>query len=147
MKQKNRLKSRRVFLKTGIFITGAVAIGTGLNYAIRPDTQSIAGILTHYLDYPDLAIQLGSSLIKNEPALAQLTIEQMTELALQDVGLQKDQLSYYSLLTNIDNFRKAVHKDFDMENIVRVDGWVISRTEGHLCALLYLYENANGKPA
>ena len=147
MKQKNSLKSRRVFLKTGIFITGAVAIGTGLNYAIRPDTQSIASILTHYLDYPDLAIQLGSSLIKNEPALAQLTIEQMTELALQDVGLQKDQLSYYSLLTNIDNFRKAVHKDFDMENIVRVDGWVISRTEGHLCALLYLYENANGRQA
>jgi|GEM_PF-3095749 len=147
MKQKTMLKSRRAFLKTGIFITGAVAIGTGLNYAIRPDTQSIASILTHYLDYPDLAIQLGSSLIENEPGLAQLTIEQMTELALQDVGLQKDQLTYYSLLTNIDNYRKAIHKDFDVENIVLVDGWVISRTEGHLCALLYLYENANGRPA
>ncbi|MEA1889861.1 MAG: hypothetical protein U9N50_08795 [Pseudomonadota bacterium] len=147
MKQKNRLKSRRAFLKTGIFITGAVVIGTGLNYAIRPDTQPIARMLTHYLDYPDLAIQLGGSLIKNEPALAQLTLEQMTELVLQDVGLKKDQLSYYSLLTNMDNYRKAIHKDFDIENIVHVDGWVISRTEGHLCALLYLYENANGRHA
>ncbi len=147
MKQKNMRKSRRVFLKTGIFIAGAAVIGTGLNYAKRPETRAIARILTHYLDYPDLAIQLGSSLIKNEPALAQLTIEQMTELVLQDVGLQKDQLTYYSLLTNIDNYRKAIHKDFDMENIVHVDGWVISRTEGHLCALLYLYENANGRPA
>ncbi|MFW2439470.1 MAG: hypothetical protein ACN4GR_08880 [Arenicellales bacterium] len=147
MKQNSRFKSRRTFLKTGIFIAGAAVIGTGLNFTIRPETRSIARMLTHYLDYPDLAIQLGSSLIKNEPALAQLTIEQMTDLALQDVGLNKDQLSYYSLLTNIDNFRKAVHKDFDMENILHVDGWVISRTEGHLCALLYLYENANGRSA
>ncbi|GMR06269.1 MAG: hypothetical protein BMS9Abin25_0854 [Gammaproteobacteria bacterium] len=147
MKQKNMLKRRRAFLKTGLFITGAAVIGTGLNFTVRPETQSIARILTHYLDYPDLAIQLGKSIVKNEPALAKLTIEQLTDLVLQDAGLKKEQLTYYSLLTNKDSYRKTVHKDFDMENIVHVDGWVISRTEAHLCALLYLYDNAYGKNA
>jgi len=147
MKQKNMLKNRRVFLKTGLFITGAAVIGTGLNFTVRPETQYIARILTHYLDYPDLAIQLGKSILKNEPALAKLTIEQLTDLVLQDAGLKKEQLTYYSLLTNIGSYRKRVHKDFDMENIVHVDGWVISRTEAHLCALLYLYDNAYGRNA
>ncbi len=147
MKQKNMLKNRRVFLKTGLFITGAAIIGTGLNFIVRPETQYIARILTHYLDYPDLAIQLGKSILKNEPALAKLTIEQLTDLVLQDAGLKKEQLTYYSLLTNIGSYRKRVHKDFDIENIVHVDGWVISRTEAHLCVLLYLYDNAYGRNA
>ena len=30
-------------------------------------------------------------------------------------------------------------EDFMNENIILVDGWVLSSTEAHLCALLHLY--------
>jgi len=141
MKQKNKFDARRTFLKTGLILTGAIAAGVILDKTIRPNTQAISRILTRYLDYPDLARELGKSIIKNEPGLAKLSIEQMTELALQDAGLSKGNLIYSSLLTNMEFYRKTVRNDFDTENIVHVNGWVISRTEAHLCALLYLYDN------
>ncbi len=147
MKQKILLKGRRIFLKTGLLVAGTAAIGAGLNYAISPETRSIARILIHYLDYTDLAEQLGKSILKDNPALAALDIDAMTDLALKDAGLTRDDLSYFSLVNNIDDYRKQVHKEFDLENIVHVDGWIISRTEAHLCALLVAYDNTYGSTA
>ena len=100
-------------------------------------------MLTSHLDYPELAIQLGESIIKNDPHLATLTLDQMTSIVLNDAGFSREKVTYFSLLNNFDAYRRTVHKDFAIENILHVDGWVLSATEAHLCALFYLYKSSN----
>lgn len=143
MTSQTHLKTRRAFLKAGILIGGAALVGSGIKFAWNPDTRTIARLLTSHLDYPELAIQLGESIIKNDPHLATLTLDQMTSIVLNDAGFSREKVTYFSLLNNFDAYRRTVHKDFAIENILHVDGWVLSATEAHLCALFYLYKSSN----
>ncbi len=143
MTSQTHLKTSRAFLKAGILIGGAALVGTGIKFAANPDTQTIARLLTSHLAYPELAIQLGGSILKNDTQLATLTLDQMTNIVLNDAGFNREKVTYFSLLNNFDAYRRTVHEDFAIENILHVDGWVLSATEAHLCALLYLYKNSS----
>jgi hypothetical protein len=143
MTSQTHIKTRRTFLKAGILIGGAALVGTGIKFAWNPDAETIARLLTSHLAYPDLAIELGETIIKDDPRLANLTLDQMTDIVLKDAGFDREKVSYFSLLRNFDAYRRTVHEDFAIENILHVNGWVLSATEAHLCALLYLYKSNN----
>ena len=134
------LKTRRAFLKTTVFVSGTALLVTGLNFTVKPGTRTIAEKLISYLDHPELARKLGRSIFREHAHLNELSLEQMTDLVLQDAGLKRESVTYLSLYDDLEIYRKTVHDDFATENVLRVDGWLLSKTEAHLCTLLTLYE-------
>lgn len=139
MKQQQFLKSRRSFLKTGIVLTGTAMVGVGLNFTFNPGSKFIARQLTGYLQYRDLANVIGDTLIRNDSTLQGLSLDQMVNLVIEDVGLSRDDISLFSIFDQLDTFRNQAREDFINENIAVIDGWVLSATEAHLCALLHVY--------
>jgi len=64
----------------------------------------------------------------NLDVLADLLLERLQSASLSD--LQHD-------------FSLAVQEDFGRDDVVHLDGWILSRTEVRLCALAYLAEREN----
>ncbi len=139
MKQKEMLKSRRSFLKTGLVLSGTALVGVGLNFTFNPGSHFIARQLTSYLQYRHLANDIGGSLIRDNSALQELSLDQMVDLVLEDAGLNRSDISLFSLFDQLNTYRNQAREDFINENIIIVDGWVLSATEAHLCALLHIY--------
>jgi len=137
--EKEMLKSRRSFLKTGIILSGTALVGASLTFSFNPSNKFIARQLTGYLQYHHLANVIGDSVIRNDTNLQGLSLQQMIDLVLEEAGLGRSDVSLFSLFNQLETFRNAAREDFMNENIILVDGWVLSSTEAHLCALLHLY--------
>jgi lipid A disaccharide synthetase len=135
------LKSRRRFLITGIFTGGAILVGAGLNYKYKPRSRIIARQLISYLKTIHLANIIGASLITNEKYLQGLSLDQLIDRTLDDVNLTRSDFSLLKLSSQLNSFQNQVRKDFANEKIVLVNGWVLSVTEAHLCAVLHRYQN------
>ncbi len=66
----------------------------------------------------------------NADLLAQLIVKGDSTLRGRLHALSSDQI--------IGILRKSIRKDFETDNIVNVDGWILSKTEARLCALCTL---------
>ena len=141
MSRPSLLKSRRSFLKSGLILSGAAAAGIGRGMSIHPDNMTIVRQLISYLQYHQLADRIGEHYLDKEKHLKNLSLEQMTDVVLHDAGLKRDQLTYLTLIGQLETYRQKVHEEFANEKIVFIDGWVISETEAHLCSLLYFYDH------
>jgi hypothetical protein len=141
MKQSRFLKSRRKFLFAGLFTGGAVLIGAGLDYKYKPRSRIIARQLINYLQTHHLANITGASLIANDRSLQALSLDQLIDKALDDANLKRSDFSLFKSTSQLEHFQHQVRQDFTDENIVLVNGWFLSVTEAHLCALLHRYHN------
>jgi hypothetical protein len=141
MKQKNMLKSRRTFLITGIAAGSAAVIGVGLNHKYKPRSRIIAKQLVSYLQVHHLANIIGASLIARDETLQGMNIDQLIDLVLDDAALSRGGIFEFKPAFQLETFHRQVRADFTNENIVLVNGWVLSTTEAHMCALLHRYHN------
>ena len=141
MTQANLLVKRRTFLKAGVVAAGAVVTGAVLYNKYKPRSRIIARQLISYLQSQHLADKIGASYIASNAALHQLSLDQLIDLALEDVNLIRIDFSLFKSNSQLDRFQKQVRQNFIDENIVLVDGWVLSVTEAHLCAVLHRYLN------
>ncbi len=141
MKQKNMLKSRRTFLITGIAAGSAAVIGVGLNHKYKPRSRIIAKQLVSYLQVHHLANIIGASLIAQDETLQGMNIDQLIDLVLDDAALSRGGIFEFKPAFQLETFHRQVRKDFIDENILLVNGWVLSATEAHMCALLHRYHN------
>ncbi len=141
MNQNRFLKSRRSFLLAGIFTGGAVLIGAGLDYKYKPRSRIIARQLMSYLQTHHLANITGASLIAGDAYLQGLSLDQLIDMVLADANLSRSNFSLFKSYSQLDHFQHQVREDFSNENIVLVNGWVLSVTEAHLCAVLHRYLN------
>lgn len=141
MKQKNMLKSRRTFLITGIAAGSAAVIGVGLNHKYKPRSRIIAKQLVSYLQVHHLANIIGASLIAQDETLQGMNIDQLIDLVLDDAALSRGGIFEFKPAFQLETFHRQVRADFTNENIVLVNGWVLSTTEAHMCALLHRYHN------
>jgi len=141
MKQSRFLKSRRKFLFAGLFTGGAVLIGAGLDYKYKPRSRIIARQLINYLQTHHLANITGASLIANDSSLQGLSLDQLIDKTLDNANLNRSDFSLFKSTSQLESFQHQVRLDFTNENIVLVNGWFLSVTEAHLCALLHRYHN------
>lgn len=141
MSQSRFLKSRRKFLFAGLFTGGAVLIGAGLDYKYKPRSRILARQLVSYLQTHHLANITGASLIANDRTLQNLSLDQLIDIALDDANLNRSDFSLFKSTSQLERFQHQVRQDFTNENIVLVNGWFLSVTEAHLCAVLHRYLN------
>jgi len=141
MKQKSLLIQRRTFLKTGVLIGGTLLAGAALDSYYRPRTRIIARQLMSYLQAHHLATVIGASLIADDASLQSLSLDQLIDISLKEVNLSRSNFSLFKSSSQIHHFQQQVREDFTVENIVLVNGWFLSLTEAHLCAVLHRYLN------
>lgn len=134
------MSSRRLFLKAGLLAGGATLVGGGLYYKRMMDSRAIAGQLSNFLDHPDLAKSAGQGLLEAEGGVENASLERMIDNVLLALDLSRDRLEAETRDGLLNRLHASVRSDFIEEHIVLINGWVLSRTEAQLCALLYLVE-------
>lgn len=135
----NPLLSRRHFVSRSLLITGSVFVG-GCDLDFRPDVSTFARHLVDILRHPVLASAIGRSLLEreNDP---EPDLKLVANRILNRIGVDANTGSYWQLLNLDARIIETVHRDFQQEHVVVVDGWLLSRTEADLCLLLHLRKN------
>lgn len=131
------MSSRRNLLKAGILIGGSVLIGGGLYYQGQLNERKLALLLASYLDYPDLAKSTGMRILNSDTSLNHPLFDQLIDDLLISVDKSQKQvlnLTHESLLQNL---HERITLDFIEENVVIIDGWILSKTEARVCVLAF----------
>jgi len=129
------MSSRRGFLKAGILLGGASLAGGGTYYAKVLSTRAMAEQLVYFLEYPELARDIGQGVMATDLVLQFDSLSQVVNKILQNIGLSKAQLSEITRNDLLESLHLRVRADFKNENIVLVYGWALSETEALLCAV------------
>ena len=132
------MNSRRGFLKTSVLLGGGALVGGGLFYSKLKHTRGMAGLLVSFLEYPQLALTVGQGVLKSDPTAYNISLEQMIDTLLQGINTSRDQLPEMPPEQLLDALHQRVRADFENEQIILVNGWLLSRTEAYLCSLLAL---------
>ncbi|NOZ11122.1 MAG: hypothetical protein GXP09_08810 [Gammaproteobacteria bacterium] len=131
------LLSRRRFLTTLVLVSGSVLGGVGYQALFSPDWRKIAERMVTLLERHDIARQIGKRYVELDSAVAHLTLEQLTESLLKAIKLNANAWSDATPEKSLVLFSNKLREDFVLENIVKIDGWILSETEARLCALLH----------
>ncbi|MDX2487244.1 MAG: hypothetical protein QNL03_07100 [Gammaproteobacteria bacterium] len=91
--------------------------------------------MTGNLNHPEKAREIGNIYINKTPEVQQQTAEQLTENLLSSLNINSENITGNTLTSLDDLLRKQIRQDFINENVVIVNGWMLSRTELMLCAL------------
>lgn len=132
------MSSRRRFLKTSLALGGGALVGGGLWYKKTMHTRAIAKQLVYYLDYPEIAVAVGRSLLDADESLHNISLEQLINKLLQDIGTSKAQLPEITRNQLLEKLHRQVRTNFINEQIVLVNGWLLSRTDARVCSVLTL---------
>jgi len=97
--------------------------------------DSVARQMTGNLNHPEKAREIGNIYINKTPEVQQQTAEQLTENLLSSLNINSENITGNTLASLDDLLRKQIRQDFINENVVIVNGWMLSRTELMLCAL------------
>ena len=142
MKLDNMTMTRRVFLRNLLLLTGGAFAASGCEHqqdqADRPDARAVAEELGKMLEFRNLAMEIGSTFILTDHSMQELPLRVHVDQLLESIGTRLDDLTFESLPQLKEPFSDRVRKDFIDEDIVSVDGWVLSQTEARLCAVLYV---------
>jgi hypothetical protein len=122
---------RRRFLQ--ITITGALAFSlSGIGWLVKARSR------THVLAFPEMLILLGSEKRIREIGAAyrntfpgESTSDALSKALISDSGLSAN-ISDSILRDHMD---QQVRRDFEHGRIVRLNGWILSRTEARQSAL------------
>jgi len=136
-------QTRRTFIKYALCATATASIGPGCGSDRPPSLKEITRYLAGLLRHPEAAGQLGRKYIEIDSAVKSLSLEQLTKMVLQDIGLDNMKEPDTRLEEIGKMLTNKVRQDFADETVVIVDGWLLSKTEARLCALLHLYRNSN----
>jgi len=136
---RQKLFSRRIFLKTlmgGLLMMLTETSKIPLLFANYAKDDDLYRFLLNFFNQIDSAITVGSAYLEQHPDESNVNqlihdIFQMDRKRLVQLAQKKP-----SRLTAI--IEKQVREDFDSQNMVKIKGWLLSRTETRLCALVYL---------
>jgi hypothetical protein len=121
--------SRRTVLKV-IGTTAAIGLfPVYLAGCSKVDINSVGAQMMAELDHIDIAREIGATYIEQAPDLQSATY---TQLLLNKLALTMSKKDLVALSARL---REQVNQDFISENVVIVDGWMLSNTEATLCAL------------
>ena len=137
------MNRRRTLLKTGLITGGASLAGIGASlYIVRQgEHRALAEILLQLLENRERAAILGRSLRAREGDLAGISLLQINAYLLQVLELEHAERAEIAPALLIERMHSRVQRDFSEENTVVASGWLLSRSEAHLCALAALMEN------
>lgn len=123
------MQSRRRFCRTllGAMVLGVAASTPAALDRWRDMLTDIAALFRH----PESARRIGRRLLAERPADSRVLLRHTAELR-RALAAADDPDARRSML------RRHAARDYAAGNVVLVDGWVLSRTEAHLCALLAL---------
>lgn len=131
------MKTRRSFLTAGILIGGGVLIGGSLHYRGQLNDRELALLLTSFLDYADLAKSTGKRISNTDASLNELSFSQLINDLLNSVETSRDKVLNLTRESLLRKLHDRTTLDFIEENIVIVDGWILSKTEAGMCVLAY----------
>jgi hypothetical protein len=129
--------SRREFLQistSSIIVTILPALAAGCS----TDNKNIdiaARRLIEVLNYPKKAREIGEIYINQTPETKQRTIDNLTRKILTTLDIDPEIITDKNGSSLHERLQKQVRQDFIDENIVIVNGWMLSRTEISLCSL------------
>lgn len=129
--------SKRSFIKCSFTLLVSTLTATGCGI-LSVDLNTVAKHLVELLRHRDQANKLGKLYLTKHPTLQSETLADVTRVVLSTISLHEDDLSYFSLKKLEPLIAQRVRQDFTEENIVIVDGWMLSHTEASLCVIAYL---------
>ena len=132
--------SRRAFLKT----VASTSLITGLPLSLvscghEDSLEATARYLIGQLEFPETANKVGRLYITLTPEIEKQSYENLTENILSILDVELDTLSTENFSLLDEKIREKVHQDFVDENVVKLKGWMLSKTEAMLCALASTY--------
>ncbi len=132
--------SRRTFLKTvaSTVLVSSVPLSL-ISCGSKDSLEAIAKHLISQLEFPEEANKVGRLYITLAPEIEKQSYEALTEGVLAMLGVKLDTLSTENLGFLDSKIREKVHQDFVDENVVKLKGWMLSKTEATLCALASAY--------
>jgi len=141
MKVKERGVSRRTVLKivtssTMVPLLAGFSSGCGIG---RADLDTTAAHLIQMLHYRQRAKTLGHAFIEQTPRLQDKSHRHFTREILAYLNVSPKNVSKETLHALPDKLRHQVTKDFEQENVVVVNGFMLSKTEALLCSLVATY--------
>ncbi len=98
-------------------------------------TRAIAEQLVYFLDYPEVAVTVGQGFLETDETLRANSLDQMIDKVLQSLDISKEQLPEITRSQLLEHMHRQVRSDFVNEQIVFVNGWLLSRTEARICAI------------
>lgn len=131
------MSTRRSFLATGILIGGGVLIGGSLHYRGQLNDRKLARLLASFLDYEDLAKSTGKRILNTDTRLKQPSFAHLIDDLLNSVETSRDAVLNLTRESLLQKLHERIKLDFIEENVVIVDGWILSKTEASMCVLAY----------
>jgi len=138
----DKLRSRRSVL--GLLTVTASSISLlsacGPSKAqITHATNKLAARLRHH----GVAAHLGRIYVESQPRLKSLSIESLLEEITADIGTDIKQILDMQDDVVRQILEHKVRRDFSEENVVAVDGWLLSQTEAKVCCLVFRNREKN----
>jgi hypothetical protein len=91
------------------------------------------------LNHPHRAREIGAAYIARTPGLETQSYEILTRNLLATLSIKFDEISHDTLDSLAMLLHDKVRQDFLDENVVVVEGFMLSRTEAMLCSLASVY--------
>ena len=127
--------SRRHFLSRLLLSLPIVSFLSACGFG--NNTQKAIDTLINLLRHHGVAAHLGRLNVETHPSLQSLTRKQLTSEILADIGLDFDTFEQTDPELIRQLLDERIRQDFTEEQVVTVDGWLLSQTEAKICALLY----------
>ena len=132
--------SRRTFLKTVASTALITSVPLSLVSCANQDLlEATAKYLISQLEFLETASKVGRLYITLVPAIEKQSYEELTENILTILDVKMETLSTENLGLLDEKIREKVHQDFVDENVVKLKGWMLSKTEAMMCALASTY--------
>ena len=136
-------QTRRTLLTRFLLSTPVVSLlsacGIGKEQSVEAQKR-LSKLLRHH----GVAAHLGRLNIESDNALKSLSKEQLTSEILDAISLTADEVNNLGNEEIRQAVDKKIREDFSLENVVTVDGWLLSQLEAKICALIFRnIENPN----
>ena len=132
----NSLKQRRRLLIKSLIVTASALAGTACGFKSTPSIEEVMQTAIRLLRHPKLAANIGRQYLQQYTDAGRLTSEQLITRILAGTAIDTGKPTSSSLFNLGQELTNKVRTDFSQENIVKVEGWLLSETEAQLCALL-----------
>lgn len=133
--------SRRTFLKVATssgLATALAALAIGCDIG-TVDVETVAKRMIEALNHPHRAREIGAVYIARTPGLESHSYESLAMDLLATLELELEEISHDTLDSLDSLLHEQVRQDFLEENVVVVNGFLLSRTEALLCSLASIY--------
>ena len=134
-------RARRVFLKlaaSSALLTTLFTLSAGCSQ-YKTDLESLARRMLDMLNHPAKAAEIGAKIIARTPELQGQSYERIAEDLLALLKIDPGNIQREAIISLETKLKGRVRQDFTDENVIVIEGWMLSRTEAMLCALAARY--------